>query len=138
MKTSFVAIILCSLGFTTAVPSQAQTGTANSELVAMQKARDHADVAALRTAIDAAKQAAQQKNTAGAYEQVARLDAWLCEAGHGQNDDKLVKMGCGRIAARFQCNEFPTSGDKEAAEDSNLALDRAVPARSLAALDRRV
>ena len=91
MKASFVAIILCSLGLTTAVPSQGQTGTANSELVAMRKARDHADVAALRTAIDAAKQAARQKNTANAYEQVAQLDSWLCEAGHGQSDDKVIK-----------------------------------------------
>lgn len=91
MKMRFVSIILCGLGLMTAVPSQAQTGTSSSELAAMRKARDHADVAALRTAIDATKQAAQQKNTADAYEQVAQLDSWLCEAGHGQNDNKLIK-----------------------------------------------
>jgi tetratricopeptide (TPR) repeat protein len=92
MRLGFVAIVLCSLGPIAAAPGHAQTENNDSALLAMRKARDSADVPALRKAIDVARQQAQQKNTAGAYEQLALLNFWLCEAGHGKNDDKLIKQ----------------------------------------------
>lgn len=91
MRLGFVAIVLCSLGLIAAAPGQAQTENNDSDLLVMRKARDSSDVAALRKAIDVARQQAQQKNTACAYEQLALLNSWLCEAGHGTNDDKLIK-----------------------------------------------
>ena len=92
MRPGYVSIVLFSLGLIAPAPGQAQTENNNSNLIAMRKARDSADVAALRKAIDAARQQAQQKNTASAYEQLTLLNSWLCEAGHGQNDDKLIKQ----------------------------------------------
>ena len=64
----------------------------SSGLLTIRKARDGSDVGTLRKAIDAARQHAQQTNTAEAYEQLALLNSWLCEAAHGQNDDKLIKQ----------------------------------------------
>lgn len=92
MKLWFVAMALCALELVAATLGQAQTDNSSFDLLAMQKARDNADVTALRKAIDLARQQAQQKNTARAYEQLALLNFWLCEAGHGKNDDKLIKQ----------------------------------------------
>lgn len=107
MRLGFVAIVLCSLGFIAAAPGQAQTENSSSELQAMRKARDSFNVPALQKAIDAARKQAQQKNTARAYEQLALLDFWLCEAGHGQNDDKLIKQAAGDgVAAAKKATEL--------------------------------
>jgi predicted Zn-dependent protease len=92
MRLRLVGIVLCSLGLIAAAQAHAQTENNEADLLAMRKARDSADVAALRKAIDVARQEAQQKNTARSYEQLALLNFWLCEAGHGKNDDKLIKQ----------------------------------------------
>jgi tetratricopeptide (TPR) repeat protein len=57
------------------------------------KARDQADVPALHQLIAQSQSDAKQKNTAEAYERVAQLNLWLCEAGHVNNDNKTVKQG---------------------------------------------
>lgn len=122
MRLGFVAIVLCSLALTGAAPSQAQTENNNSELLAMRKARDSSDVPALRKAIDAARQQAQQKNTARAYEQLALLDFWLCEAGHGQNDDNLIKQAAedGVEAAKKATELDPKSSEAHRLEGDLL------------------
>jgi len=56
-------------------------------------ARDQADIPALHQFIAQAQADAKQKNTADAYERVAQLNLWLCEAGHVNNDNKTVKQG---------------------------------------------
>src|SRR5258708_5160629 len=94
MRLLFVAVALGSLGLIAAAPPPAQIEKSNSDLLqTIRKARDSSDVAALRNAIEAARRQAQQTNTAKAYEQLAVLNSWLCEAAHGQNDDKLIKQG---------------------------------------------
>jgi len=56
-------------------------------------ARDQADIPAFDQFIAQAQADAKQKNTADAYERVAQLNLWLCEAGHVNNDNKTVKQG---------------------------------------------
>jgi tetratricopeptide (TPR) repeat protein len=101
------------LGLIGAAPRQAQTGNESPDLLALRKARDSADVPTLRKAIDAARQQAQQKNTASAYEKLALLNSWLCEAGHGQNDDKLIKQAAenGVEAAKKAAELDPKSSE---------------------------
>lgn len=57
------------------------------------KARDQADIPALHLLIAQAQADAKQKNTADYYEHVAQLNLWLCEAGHVNNDNKVMKQG---------------------------------------------
>ena len=64
MRLPFVAMVLCSSGLIAAAPGPTQVENNNSNLAAIRKARDSADVPALRKAIDAARQQAQQRNTA--------------------------------------------------------------------------
>jgi tetratricopeptide (TPR) repeat protein len=77
------------------------------------KARDTADVSALHQLIAQAQTDAKQKNTADAYESVARLNLWLCEAGHVNNDNKTVKQGAqdGIAAAEKAVSLNPSSSE---------------------------
>jgi tetratricopeptide (TPR) repeat protein len=120
MRPGFVAIVLCGVGLIAPAPGQAQTENSNSNLAAMRKARDSSGVAALRKAIDAPRQQAQQKNTASAYEQLALLNSWLCEAGHGQNDDKLIKQAAEDKAAKKAAELDPKSSEAHRLEGDLL------------------
>lgn len=113
MRLACMSVVFCCLGLIGATPHQAATETDSLDLVALRKARDSADVPTLRKAIDAARQLAQQKNTASAYEQLALLNSWLCEAGHGQNDDKLIKQAAenGVEAAKKAAELDPKSSE---------------------------
>jgi tetratricopeptide (TPR) repeat protein len=122
MRLGFVAIVLCGLGLFAVAPAEGQTGNNDSDLLAMRKARDSAAVPTLRKAIDAAHQQAQQKNTASAYEQLALLNSWLCEAGHGQNDDKVIKQAAedGVEAAKKATELDPKSSEAHRLEGDLL------------------
>ena len=76
-------------------------------------ARDQADVAALHSLIAQATTDARQKNSAEAYERVAQLNLWLCEAGHVNNDSKVVKQGAqdGIAAAEKAVSLNPNSSE---------------------------
>lgn len=110
MRPGFVAIVLlCSVGLIASAPGQAQTEKSNSNLAAMRKA------------IDVARQQAQQKNIASAYEQLALLNSWLCEAGHGQNDDKLIKQAAkDGVEAAKKAAEHPKSSEAHRLEGDLL------------------
>jgi Tfp pilus assembly protein PilF len=115
------ALLLCSSGLIADAPCEAQT-EANAELLATRKARDTADVPALRKAIDSARMQAQQKNTARAYEQLALLDQWLCEASRGHHDDKLIKQAAenGVEAAKKAAEIDPKSSEAHRLEGALL------------------
>ena len=87
----FHAKLLRGITLATTALAAPQTSSNNTDLLAARKARDAADVASLQQAVSAARQQAQQQNTADAYEQVAVLNSWLCEAGHAKNENKLIK-----------------------------------------------
>ncbi|HZQ24721.1 MAG TPA: tetratricopeptide repeat protein [Terriglobales bacterium] len=61
------------------------------ELASARRARDQADIAALSRLVEEASADARRQNTAAAYQRVAQLDLWLCEAGHVHNENKLIK-----------------------------------------------
>jgi Flp pilus assembly protein TadD len=77
------------------------------------KARDDADVPALRRLISEAQADAKLKNTSAAYERVAQLAFWLCEAGHVNNDNKVVKQAAqdGIVAAEKAVSLEPNSSE---------------------------
>lgn len=121
MRLGLGAIVFCGLGLI-AAPVQAQTADDKADLAALRKARDSSDIAALRKAIDAARQQAQQKNTARAYEQLALFYSWLCEAGRGHNDNKLVKQAAeeGIEAAKRAVQLDPNSSEAHRLEGDLL------------------
>jgi tetratricopeptide (TPR) repeat protein len=122
MRLGFATIVLGSLGLIAAAPGPAQIENNNSNLAVIRKARDSADVSTLRKAIDAARQQAQQTNTASAYLQLAVLNSWLCEAAHGQNDDKLIKRAAegGVEAAKKAAELDPKSSEAHRLEGDLL------------------
>jgi phospholipase C len=107
MRVVLVSTDLCGLSLIAAATAQAQTESIDSDLRTTRKARDSADVPALRKAIDVARQQAQQKNNARAYEQLALLNYWLCEAGHGRNDENLVKQAAEAGVAAAKRDDIP-------------------------------
>lgn len=67
-----------------------------------RRARDLADVEALRAAMEKARSEASQKNSSDAYLRLALLENWTCEAAYAHQDNKLVKQAAqaGVAAAR--------------------------------------
>lgn len=59
------------------------------EVAAARKARDRVDVAALRSALDAARQEATRSGSFDAYERLALFSHWMVEMAHA-NDDKTL------------------------------------------------
>lgn len=76
---------LGATGFARAHPGNEST------LDAARKARDRADVEALRTAVESVQSQASQAGAFQTYLRTAQLEQWLCEAAHAHQDDKLVK-----------------------------------------------
>jgi tetratricopeptide (TPR) repeat protein len=76
-------------------------------------ARDRGDIAALHQLIAQAETDARQKNSAETYERVAELNLWLSEAGHVNNDSKVVKQGAqdGVAAAEKAVSLNPNSSE---------------------------
>jgi cytochrome c-type biogenesis protein CcmH/NrfG len=64
----------------------------NPDVVAARKARDSANIESLRALITKTQNEAQKSGKAEAYARLAQFDLWLCEAGHGHNDDKVIKQ----------------------------------------------
>jgi tetratricopeptide (TPR) repeat protein len=83
------------------------------ELAAARKSRDASDVEGLRKAVETARGEAPRQNTAQAYERLALFDSWLCEAGHGHNDDTLIKSAAtdGVAAAEKAVSLNPRSSE---------------------------
>ncbi len=82
-------------------------------LLQARKARDHADVEALRVATERARGEASQKNSFDAYLRLALLEDWMCEAAHAHQDNKPAKRAAqeGIAAAREAVKLNPNSSD---------------------------
>jgi tetratricopeptide (TPR) repeat protein len=106
------ALMACSV-LGVANEAEATDPQEGSEITAARKLRDLSDVEGLRKAIKTAHDDAQQKNTAQAYERLALFDDWLCEAGHGKNDDSLIKSAAtdGLAAAEKAASLNPNSSE---------------------------
>jgi hypothetical protein len=91
MKRGLAAVLMACGVVWIAAQTKAAVQEEGPDVVAARKSRDAADVAGLRKAVETARGEAQQKNTAQAYERLALFDFWQCEAGHGRNDDTLIK-----------------------------------------------
>lgn len=89
MKALLFVAVTSLLEIMVAVNSPAQQPA--DELAEARMARDHADVQALGTAIKRAQNWASETNGFNSYLRLALLEEWMCEAGHGHGDDKLVK-----------------------------------------------
>jgi tetratricopeptide (TPR) repeat protein len=63
----------------------------SSEIVAARKARDRADVSALRAAIEAARKDVSQSQSFDAYRRLALFSHWMVEVSHVQNNKSLGK-----------------------------------------------
>ena len=106
--TRFVTtVFLCS----TALLTGAQDDS--SEVAIARRARDHADVETLRKTIDAARGPAGQKNNPASFERLALYNLWLCEAGHAQDNNKLIKQAAedGLAAAEAAVALNPNSSE---------------------------
>lgn len=69
----------------------AVTGEQHDSISAGRSARDRADIESLRMLVDEGHSQAQQKNNAEAWQQVAQLEQWVCEAAHVHKDEKVLK-----------------------------------------------
>jgi tetratricopeptide (TPR) repeat protein len=77
--------------------------------------------------IDAAQSQAQQRGSAKAYEWLAQLNLWLCEAGHGRNDDKLVKEAAEQAVAAADKAVALSPNSSEAHRLDGEALGELIP-----------
>jgi tetratricopeptide (TPR) repeat protein len=82
-------------------------------LLQARRARDRADVEALRSATDTVRSEASNKNNFEAYLRLALLEDWMCEAADDHQDNKLVKEAAqaGIVAAREAMKLNPNSSD---------------------------
>jgi tetratricopeptide (TPR) repeat protein len=87
MRVGYAAVLAILLS-TSVVSRSAEEAV---ELVAARQARDGADVTQLQQYIQATSKEASAKNSAELYERLALFNYWLCEAGHDQQDERIVK-----------------------------------------------
>jgi tetratricopeptide (TPR) repeat protein len=90
-KDWLAAVLMACSVVWIATEAKATVQEESPEVAAARKSRDASDVEGLRKAVNTARGEAQQRNTAQAYERLALFDLWLCEAGHGHDDDTLIK-----------------------------------------------
>ena len=82
-RLTVVALLVCwPLFCTVSLFTQANS----TPIPAARQARDQGDVPALRQIIRASLDEARRKHAPEAYQQVALLDLWLCEAGYVAGD----------------------------------------------------
>jgi tetratricopeptide (TPR) repeat protein len=86
-------------------------------------ARNSNDVEALRRLIGDAQLRVEHEKTAQAYQELAQLDLWLCEAGHGRNDNKVIKEAAqeGASAAEKAIAIDPNSSEAHRLEGESLS-----------------
>ncbi|MGH9481916.1 MAG: hypothetical protein ACRD1L_07455 [Terriglobales bacterium] len=109
-KPILLALLACAACLLSLSP--VASGQADS-LAAARHARDQADVAALQAAVKQADAHAAQAKSAAAYIEVAQLDAWLCEAAQGHNQQDVVKQAAnaGAEAAQQAITLAPNSSE---------------------------
>lgn len=84
-----VALVVATLFSVTIASYCAASDLKRSD--AARRARDEANVSDLQKLIDITSQEAQAKNDERAYDDVALFSFWLCEVGHVQKNEKLMK-----------------------------------------------
>jgi tetratricopeptide (TPR) repeat protein len=115
------SVLLVSIG----LPGLGTPFQDSAEMLAARQARDSADVDALRRLIEGARGEAERANSAQAFESVAQMELWLCEAGHVRGDNKVVKEGAEKAAA---------AAERAEALDPNSSEGHRLTAESLAQL----
>ena len=85
----------------------------DARFIQTRKARDHADVDALRAAIATAQGEASRQNSLDAYLRLAVFDDWLFEAASDRQDKKVAKQAAeaGLAAAEKAAQLNPTSSE---------------------------
>jgi len=94
----------------------------HADMTTAMAARNSSDVGALRRLMVEAQQRADHEKTAQAYQMLAQLDLWLCEAGHARNDNKVIKEGAaeGASAAEKAIAINPNSSEAHRLEGESL------------------
>jgi tetratricopeptide (TPR) repeat protein len=95
----------------------------HADTTAAIAARNSSDVGVLRRLISEAQQRAGREKTAQAYQTLAQLDLWLCEVGHGRNENKVIKEAAeeGAAAAEKAIAIDPNSSEAHRLEGESLS-----------------
>ncbi|HMD97070.1 MAG TPA: tetratricopeptide repeat protein [Terriglobia bacterium] len=111
MKALMLVAVAC-LGSAPVVAAGATQPTVD-ELAEARKARDQADVQALRGLIERAQHQASQEHSFDGYLRLSQLETWMCEAAEDGNDSKLAKQSAeaGIAAAENAVKLKPNSSE---------------------------